>query len=176
MAPPPPATQESTWGISCAAQPSPTGALWPKMFPSPFLRLDSIPPILPPPSGNVAAINSLNTSADARASRAKTPFPGPGPSWASTVLGCARASGWGRSLWCGWKGCEVVGEGWAHQNLGALPAVPWILPAFGASSLNHRAQLSWPGPCLASPASGSSLFIPFFLLPLSPSLPCCNTS
>lgn len=83
-------------GIFCAAQPTPlipTRALWPKMFPSPFLRLDSIPPTLPPPSGNVAAINSLNASADAGAGCAKTPFLGPGLSWVSAVLGCAGASG-----------------------------------------------------------------------------------
>lgn len=75
--------------IPYAAQPSLTGASWPKMFLIPFLRLVSIPLTLLPPLGSKAAINSLNISVDAGAGCAKTPFLGPDPSWASAVLGCS---------------------------------------------------------------------------------------
>lgn len=158
-------------GICCAAQPiplTPTRALWPKMFPSPFLILDSIPPTLPPPSGNVAAINSLNASADAGAGCAKTPFLGPGLSWVSSVLGCAGASGSGSSLWHGGK-CWECSETPEHVKISGFCLQPGgfhQLSTFRAASPNHSTSLGWLVPHLASPAS-ASLPHSFYHLPPS---------
>jgi len=140
------------------------------MLPSPFPRLDSIPPTLPPPPGNVAAINSLNASTDAGAGGAKMPFPGPGLSGASAELGC-------RSLRRGGKGCGVLGESLAQQSRGALPAADNCSPMDFTSfqgTLQHSTGLVRLSPLLASLVSGSSLFIPFFLHLLSSCPPLCD--
>lgn len=137
----------------------PTRALWPEMFPSPFLRLDSIPPTLPPPSGNVAAINSLNASADAGAGCARTPFLGPGLSWVRAVLGCAGASGPGSSLWHGGKCWECSGtpEHSEPQGFACSPVDFISFQLSKASSLKHSTRFVWLVPHLASPASASLL-------------------
>lgn len=125
------------------------------MFPIPFLRLDSIPPTLPPPSGNVAAINSLNASADAGVGCAKTPFLGPGLSWVSAVLGSAVASGM--------VGSAGNGQGLlSTQSLGALPAALWISPAFNfqgtLSKSQHKTWLAGSSPGVSSICFPSSFF------------------
>lgn len=150
------------------------------MFPSPFPRLDSIPPALPPPSGNAAAINSLNASADAGAGRAKTPFPGPSLSWVSTVLGRAQeplagagaSDVVGRAVKCLGRSGHVKASG---LYLWQMTAAPWLSPAFNfqdaLSKSQHTTQLAGSSPGFSSiwfpslhPLLSSSLLSTLFVL------------
>lgn len=71
-----------------------------------------------------------------------------------------------------------VAAGRAVKCLGSTGHVkPWVftcgsheLSTFRVFSLNHSTWLGWPCRLLVSPASGSPLFIPFFLHPLFLSL------